>query len=74
MAFCFTGFSDTTLASFAEHYEVELLEDGRCRLRWKMAMEMRGISRWIVRLFSPLGGLALGFLLRRFAALVEGRP
>ncbi len=74
MAFCFTAIShDNTIESFAEHYRVDDLGDGRCRVRWTMAMAPKGASRWSLKLFGPVMGLAVKWMLKRFRTLLESR-
>ena len=54
MAFCFVAMSHSSIESFAEDYQVTDLGDGRCKVRWVMAMQPRGFSRYVLRLIAPL--------------------
>jgi uncharacterized protein YndB with AHSA1/START domain len=74
MAFCFTGCSVGTVNAFAEDYHVTRLDDGRCRVRWIMAMESAGVSRLMMPLTAPLMRVGLRWMLRRFKAYVEAAP
>lgn len=73
MAFCFTAISEPAISAFGEHYRVEDLGDGRCRVRWTMAMTPEGAGRWGLKLFGPLLGLGLRLMLWRFRRLLEAR-
>lgn len=73
MAFSFTAISQDTIESFGEHYLVEELGDGRCRVRWTMAMAPKGPSRWVLKIFAPVMGLSVRWMLGRFRKLLESR-
>ena len=73
MAFRFTGASMDAITAFAEDYRLSDAGGGRTRVRWVMAMEARGVNDVVLRVFGWALGLGLGFMLRRFQALVEAR-
>ncbi|MBB3047976.1 uncharacterized protein YndB with AHSA1/START domain [Litorivivens lipolytica] len=73
MAFCFTACSKSMTESFAEDYIVTPLDNGKTRVQWTMAMEAKGIGNVTMPLFSPLMGLGLKWMLKRFKKLVETR-
>jgi len=57
MSFVFYGTSELIWKRFAEHYLVEDLNDGRCRLTWTVAYDPAGFFGKIHRLIR--GGLRL---------------
>ncbi len=71
MAFCFTHISQDNVESFAEDYQVEDLGDGRCRVRWTMAMKPKGASRFVLPVVRPLMGWLIKRWFRQFKGLVE---
>ncbi len=71
MAFRFNETSKKAVRAFAEDYRVTELGDGRCRVEWTMAMDTGRSSVILDRLTAPAMSLALRYLLRRFATLVE---
>ena len=74
MAFCFIRASMRTVRSFAEDYRVTRLDDGRSQVRWIMAMEPVGFSRFTMPLFAPVMRLGLQWMLGRFKSYVEAAP
>ena len=71
MAFCFTACSKSMTESFAEDYMVTPLENGKTRVTWTMAMEVRGVGRITLPIFSPIMRIANQWMLGRFKKLVE---
>lgn len=73
MAFRFTEASMNAITAFAEDYRLSDAGEGRTRVQWVMAMEASGVNDTVLRLFGWAMQLGLGFMLRRFQALVEAR-
>lgn len=71
MAFCFTACSKSMTESFAEDYVVTPLGNGKTRVTWIMAMEVRGVGRVTLPIFSPIMKIANQWMLGRFKKLVE---
>ena len=71
MAFTFVGASKNAVEKFLEDYRVEDLGDGRCRVEWRMAMEVRGFSRHLMFLTRPLMRLANRRMFRKFREYTE---
>ncbi|TFH22191.1 MAG: SRPBCC family protein [Myxococcales bacterium] len=74
MAFCFTNTTMPNVAAFGEDYHVEDLGSGRCRVRWKMAMDPEGFSKTLMPMTAPLMRWSLQFMLNRFRTYVEAHP
>ena len=73
MAFCFTACSKSMTESFAEDYIVTPLANGKTRVQWTMAMEVKGVGNVTMPLFSPVMSLGLKWMLKRFKKLVEAK-
>lgn len=65
MAFVFYGTSELIWSRFAEHYLVEDLGEGRCRLKWRVAYEPAGGFGKVHWLVAPLLRRNLGSYLWR---------
>jgi hypothetical protein len=65
IAFAVTAASTRLLAALAEDYEITPLEGGRCRLRWRMGIALRGWARVLHPLVAPSLGRSLSTLLAR---------
>ncbi len=71
MSFYFTGTSEEVWRAFGEHYRVEDLGGGRCRLTWRVAFTPAGTFGRIYPLVGWMMRLALSTymrLLRRYCA------
>jgi hypothetical protein len=64
MSFRFDKGEMKLVSALVEDYSVEALPDGRSRLTWNVAMQLRGF----VRILSPL---LSGLMTRRFAGLLD---
>lgn len=71
MAFCFTHGSKDNIKSFAERYQVDVVDAEHCRVRWTMAMEPKGFSRYFLPIFSPVMHFGVRNMLKKFKRLVE---
>ena len=71
MAFYFTRTSLPDVAAFGEDYHVKDLGDGRCEVKWVMAMDPTGTNKRLLPFTTPLMGFGLRFMLRRFGKYVE---
>jgi len=65
MAFVFYGTTQEVWTAFGEHYRVEDLGDGSCRLRWCVAYDPTGVFRAIHPLIGWIMKLNLGSYLWR---------
>jgi uncharacterized protein YndB with AHSA1/START domain len=74
MAFCFTHTTVPNMAAFGEDYHVEDLGNGRCRVRWIMALDPEGASKTFMPLTAPLMRWSLRFMLGRLKRYVESQP
>ncbi len=54
MAFIFQGITQDVWWSFGEHYRVEDMGSGRCKLTWTVAYEPRGTFKKIHALIRPV--------------------
>lgn len=71
MAFTFVGASKPATEKFLEDYRVTDLGDGRCRVEWYMALEVRGFSRHLMPLTRPLMGMFNRRMFRKFRDYAE---
>jgi len=73
MAFQFYGTTELVWSRFGEHYEVEDLGRGRCRLTWTVAYEAAGTFRTIHALVRPTMTLNFKLYMWRLKRYVRGR-
>jgi hypothetical protein len=73
MAFRFDAVSRKQVDAFVEDYHVEDLDGRVCRVSWTMALAPTGPGRIVMPLVAPLMGVALRWMLGRFARHVESR-
>jgi hypothetical protein len=69
MAFTFYGMSEEVFSRFGEHYKVDDLGDGRCRLTWTVAYDPIGGFGRVHRFLPPMMRIAFNsymFWLRRY--------
>ena len=71
MAFCFTHSSQGLVESFAEDYQVTVLDNGKTQVIWTMAMTAKGFGNVTMRLFGPFMQLANQWMFNRFKKYVE---
>lgn len=64
MAFKFVGSNKNNIEVFGEDYIVEDLGNGRCKLKWIVVMEPKGIGKFFMGLGKPLMG-------KMFAAIMQ---
>ena len=74
MAFCLTGATQKVWWSFGEHYLVEDLGNGRCKLRWTVAYEPRFVFAKIHRFVKPMMKFWLGMLADNLVKYVLEQP
>jgi len=77
MAFHFTGTNQEVWRSFGEHYLVDDLGDGRCRLTWTMAFETTGPAAKVFPLLRWMLAPTMGFylaLLKRYCRKLSTAP
>ena len=67
MAFYFTGITQDIWSRFGEHYKVEELGGGRCRLTWTVGYRPTGVFRAIHWMVRPLMSLAFKSYMWRLA-------
>ncbi len=65
MAFCFTGTSQEVWKQFGEHYLVDDLGNGRCKLRWTVAYEPTGTFAKLHGIIRPIMSQAFSMYMRR---------
>jgi uncharacterized protein YndB with AHSA1/START domain len=71
MAFTFVGCNKDVTDKFLEDYRVTDLGDGRCKVEWYMAMEIRGFSRHLMWMTRPIMRLANRHMLGKFKQYTE---
>lgn len=71
MAFCFTHCSRSLVKSFAEHYTVTPLANGKTNVVWKMAMDARGIGKYSMALSGPFMRWGMQYMFNQFKAYLE---
>jgi len=74
MAFYFTRSNIPNVAAFGEDYHVRDLGDGRCEVKWVMAMDPTGFNKVIMPVTGPLMKFGLQFMLGSFRKYVEAQP
>ncbi len=74
MAFHFTGATQRVWHAFGEHYLVEDLGDGRCRLTWTVAYEPQYVFKAIHGLVRPVMRWWLGRLADNLVTYCEALP
>ena len=67
MAFYFTGITQNIWSRFGEHYKVEDLDGGRCRLTWTVGYRPAGVFKSIHWMVRPMMGLAFKIYMWRLA-------
>ncbi len=65
MAFCFTGTTQEVWKQFGEHYSVEDLGEGRCKLRWVVAYEPTGTFAKLHSVIQPIMRRTFAWYMRR---------
>lgn len=70
MAFAFVGASKNVWRQMGERYEVEERADGRCRLRWTIAYEPRGLFAALHPMIRPWMRRSLAGMLANLRAYV----
>lgn len=73
MGFSVTASTNNMLTSLAELYEITPLSDERCRLRWTMAMSLRGALSKIEPYMKPSLPRAQEFLLKTLERVAIAR-
>lgn len=73
MAFCFTESSQGLIESFAEDYQVSVLDNGKTRVQWTMAMTPKGFGKFSMAVSRPFMRISLQWMLNRFKKHVEQR-
>jgi len=73
MAFRFNRSSTKNMEAFGEDYIVTDLGNGRCRLRWTVGMDVKGVNRIFLPLFKPLLASQLKGFLKKLQAYVKTR-
>ena len=71
MAFCFTHSSQGLIESFAEDYQLRVLDNGKTEVIWTMAMTAKGFGNVTMGLFSPFMRMGNQWMFNRFKKLVE---
>jgi hypothetical protein len=71
MAFRFNEATMDGVAAFAERYTLDEVSPGRTRIEWVMAMQPKGVSRFVVPMTSLPMRLTFARWLRGFKNLVE---
>lgn len=71
MAFCFTACSKDLVESFAEDYEVTVLDNGKTQVVWTMAMAVKGAGSVMMPFFAPFMRMANQWMFGRFKKYVE---
>ncbi len=71
MAFTFVGASKPATEKFLEDYRVTDLGDGRCRVQWYMALEVKGFSRHLSFLTRPIMRALNRRMFRKFKNYTE---
>ena len=73
IAYTILSTTEEIWTAFGEHYAVEPLGEGRCRLTWTVSYEATGgfgrAHRWV----KPLMGAAFGFYMWRLRRYCRGR-
>jgi len=73
MAFRFNRSSTKNMNAFGEDYVVTDLGSGRCRLRWTVGMDLKGINRFLLPLAKPLLHGQFKKFLKKLQAYVKTR-
>jgi hypothetical protein len=71
MAFRFDEATMDGVAAFAEQYILEPVTPSQTRVTWVMAMQPKGVSRYVVPVTGPVMRRTFGRWLRGFKKLVE---
>ncbi len=71
MAFRFTGITQNVWSQFGEHYAVEDLGSGSCRLTWTVAYEPAGTFKKIHFLLRPLAKVAFKTFMKKLRKFCE---
>jgi ribosome-associated toxin RatA of RatAB toxin-antitoxin module len=71
MAFQFTGTSQEVWSQFGEHYAVEDLGNGSCRLTWTVAYEPAGTFKKIHFLVKPAMKIAFKLFMKKLRKFCE---
>ena len=71
MSFRFEQGEMKLVSALVEDYQVEALTDGRCRLTWNIAMQLRGFMRILTPLLSGVMKKQFGGMLDSLVASVD---
>ncbi|MEH6549198.1 MAG: SRPBCC family protein [Pseudomonadales bacterium] len=74
MAFKFVGCNKKSIEAFGEDYQVTDLGNGRCHMRWIMAMEPAGFSKIMLAIIKPFMAKSVQSMANNLADYVKQNP